>query len=99
MTEEKERYLELTVNNANKPADGARRTISKSDAPIRPSTLFDQIYHEIVERRQHQMALEEIGAGDATRETTAYEIKERLEHLKRLDPTRALAVVQKLMKS
>ena len=74
------------------------RSRVKSDVTVRPSTLFDQLYHEIIERRQHQLALEELGGGDATRESTAHDIKERLEHLKKLDPQRALAVVQKLMK-
>ncbi len=60
------------------------------------TTLVDQLVCEIIERRQHQIDMERIGAGEATRKNTAIEIKNRLEHLKRLDPRLASAVAQKL---
>ena len=60
------------------------------------TTLIDQLVCEVIERQQHQIAMEGIGAGEATREITAIEIKKRLEHLKRLDPRVASAVAQKL---
>lgn len=84
-------------HSLNVPNDSDKSRAKRNAS--RPSTLFDQIHQEILERRQHQMAMEEIGAGEATRESTAYEIKERLEQLKKLDSQRALAVVKKLMKS
>ncbi|KAL9181965.1 hypothetical protein ACHAXT_012308 [Thalassiosira profunda] len=94
---EKERYA-LAISNTKKPSHKARPS-PKPEAPIRPSTLFDQIYQEILDRRQHQLAMEEMGEGDATRQVTANEIAQRLEQLKRIDAIRALQVVQKLMKS
>ena len=69
------------------------------DTTSRPGTLFDQIHQEILCRRKWQRQMEESGAGSATRETIAYEIKERLEQLKKIDSQRALVVVQQLMKS
>lgn len=69
------------------------------DTATRPATLFDQIHQEILSRRKWQRQMEESGAGSATRETIAYEIKERLEQLKKIDSQRALVVVQQLMKS
>ena len=101
MDEEKERYMlslsSVPLKNAstNKPTDGAAKS-AKSD--VAPCTLFEQIYQEILERRKHQMALEDLGCGEDTRQFVAQEIRERLEHLKRLDSRRALDVVQKLMK-
>mmetsp|Transcript_19682 Transcript_19682/g.42827 ORF Transcript_19682/g.42827 Transcript_19682/m.42827 type:complete len:272 (-) Transcript_19682:24-839(-) len=86
-----------SIPNSNK-SNGDDKSRAKSNAS-RPSTMFDQIHFEILERRKHQMAMEEIGAGEATRESTAHEIKERLEQLKQLDSQRALSVVKKLMKS
>lgn len=69
---------------------------TRSTAP-QPNSLFDQIYQEIIERRQHQMEMEQMRAGDATREATVIEIQVRLEQLKKLDPGRAIDVVTKLM--
>ena len=62
------------------------------------NTLFDQIYQEIVERRQYQLELEVIGAGLATRDQVANEIRVRVEHLKKIDPMRAALIVQHLTK-
>ena len=87
---EKERLQNLTIE-PHKPKP--KPTVT------RPGTLFDQIYQEILDRRKFQLQMESLGAGEDTRQTTALEIRERLEHLKRLDPKRALSVVQKLMKS
>ena len=56
------------------------------------TTLFDQLLSEIYERRQHQLAMEEMGAGAATRESTAIEIKQRIDQLRKLDPQRASKV-------
>ena len=63
-----------------------------------PDTLFDQIYQEILDRRQHQKAMEETGAGEATQEMTAHEIKIRLQQLKKLDTKRAIEVLHDLQK-
>ena len=63
------------------------------------NTLFDQIVQEIVERRQYQMDLEEVGSGDATRDQIADQIRVRVEHLKKIDPMRATMVVKQMMKS
>ena len=61
-------------------------------------TLFDQIYQEINERRQYQMELEEIGAGEETRDQIVNEIRIRVEHLKKIDPKRAALIVQRVLK-
>ena len=103
MDEEKERYMlslsSVPPTNAsrNKPTDGAVKS-NRAKSNVAPCTLFEQIYQEILERRKHQLALEDLGCGEDTRQATAHEIRERLEHLKRLDSRRALDVVQKLMK-
>ena len=89
---EKERLQNLTIE-PHKPKPKPR------DDSTTPGTLFDQIYQEILDRRKFQLEMESLGAGEDTRQTTALEIKERLEHLARLDPKRAFLVVQKLMKS
>jgi len=89
--EDEKKKLQGAISIAPTP-----RSTSLSSGAVRPSTLFDQLFQEIKERRQHQMEMEAIGAGEATRESIAYEIKERIEHLKRLDPKRALTVVQRL---
>jgi hypothetical protein len=60
------------------------------------TTLFDQLLSEIYERKQHQQAMEEMGAGADTRNTTAIEIKQRVDQLRKLDPQRASAVVEYL---
>ena len=67
---------------------------SRSGEDARPSTLFDQIYQEILERRKFQLQMETSGAGATTRDSTVYEIKERLEQLKKIDFQRAKVVVQ-----
>lgn len=63
-----------------------------------PDTLFDQIYQEINERRQYQMELETIGAGEETRDRIINEIRIRVEHLKKIDPKRAALIVQRVLK-
>jgi hypothetical protein len=57
------------------------------------------IYPEIVERRQYQMDLEEVEAGDATRDQIADQIRVRVERLKKIDPMRATMVVKQMIKS
>ncbi|KAL3770126.1 hypothetical protein ACHAW5_009667 [Stephanodiscus triporus] len=96
--EEKARLQRMMTGDSPSPPIAPKSSGSKFDA-VHPATLFDQLLSEIDERRQHQLAMEEIGVGDDTREKTACEIKERLEHLKRLDPQRALEEVQKRMKA
>ena len=64
----------------------------------KPNTLFDQIYQEIKERRQYQMELEAIGAGEETRDKIVNEIRIRIEHLKKIDPKRAALIVQRVLK-
>jgi hypothetical protein len=63
-----------------------------------PNTLFDQVYQEIVERRNYQMELETIGAGEETRDQIVNEIRIRVEHLKKIDPKRAALIVQRVLK-
>ena len=57
---------------------------------------FDQVYNEMLDKRHKQMALEDRGIGEASRENTAFQIKEHLEYLKKLDCERALEVVRNL---
>jgi hypothetical protein len=73
------------------PESGA----AKSNA-VHPGTLFDQLLGKVNERRRHQLAMEAIGASIDTREMTAFEIKGRLVHLRRLDPQQALAEALRL---
>lgn len=63
-----------------------------SETYSQANTLFDQIYQEIVERRQYQIDLEEIEAGLETRDQVANEIKVRVERLKKMDPVRAALI-------
>mmetsp|Transcript_37477 Transcript_37477/g.54863 ORF Transcript_37477/g.54863 Transcript_37477/m.54863 type:complete len:314 (+) Transcript_37477:64-1005(+) len=60
------------------------------------NTLFDQITNEIKERRQFQMEMEKTGGGKSTRCSVANEIASRLHELKKIDPNRALKVIQEL---
>jgi hypothetical protein len=85
----------------NLPAPAAASpSLMKNDTSRPPAnTLFDQIVQEIVERRQYQMDLEAVGAGDATRDQIADQIRVRVEHLKKIDPMRATMVVKQMMKS
>jgi hypothetical protein len=61
-----------------------------------PESLFDQIYQEIKERREYQLEMERLSAGEATRQTIINEIQSRINQLKRIDSTKA-AVVIKMM--
>jgi hypothetical protein len=101
--EEKNRLQQIMMDGKGLASDSSaarsNATIEcEKSNEIRPAaaTLVDQLVCEIIEREKHQIAMEEIGAGDATRESTALDIKRRLEHLKRLDPHLASAVLQKL---
>ena len=58
--------------------------------------VFDQVYHEMLDKRNWQMRLEDRGIGEASRIDSAHEIKERLEQLKKLDCERALEIVRNL---
>lgn len=62
----------------------------------RPRAQFDQVYRKIIDKRKWQMAMEDMGTGEASRESTAFEIKEGLEHLKKLDSQRAIEVCRNL---
>ena len=57
---------------------------------------FDQVYHEMLHKRQTQMALEDRGIGETSRENTAFQVKRQLEYLKKLDLQRALEVERNL---
>jgi len=58
--------------------------------------VFDQVYHEMLDKRNWQMRLEDKGIGAPSRIDSAHEIKERLEQLKKLDCERALEIVRNL---
>ena len=102
--EEKNRLQQLMMDGKGQQG-GSSTTTSQTTSdcgksnemrPAAATTLVDQLVCEIIERRRHQIAMEEVGAGESTREATAIEIKKRIEHLKRLDPHLASAVAQKL---
>jgi hypothetical protein len=76
--------------------EGSKSHLSRNENE--PDTLFDQIYQEINERRQYQMELETIGAGEETRDQVVNEIRIRVEHLKEIDPKRAALIVQRVLK-
>ena len=69
---------------------------SSSNTKRGSKEAFDQVYHEMLDKRHKQMALEDRGIGEASRENTAFQIKEHLEYLKKLDCQRALEVVRNL---
>jgi hypothetical protein len=58
--------------------------------------LFDQIYSEVKDRRDHQEAMEAAGGGKDTRQKTAADISSRLSKLSTLDPGRAAEVIVEL---
>jgi len=58
--------------------------------------LFDQIYEEILDRRQHQEAMEDTGKGKETRKAVANEISSRVKRLGELNPGRAAKVLAEL---
>ena len=70
--------------------------VKNSSKMSRLPNSFSQVYREMIEKRANQMSLEDKGIGEASRESTAIEIKECLEHLKKLDLERALEVVRNL---
>ena len=104
---EKARLQKLMTGESQSPSPPKLRIASSSSKhgsgksvhpPVEEeeTTLFDQLLSEIYERRQHQQAMEEMGAGADTRNTTAIEIKQRVDQLRKLDPQRASAVVEYL---
>ena len=82
------------------PVDLTIDTTRSSPKPVddtqSPTTLFDQLYGEILERREFQLSMEQIGFGAESRQQTANEIAERIEQLRKIDSNRALSVVQRL---
>ena len=78
-------------NSAERPRTG-------SSCKQLPTCLFDQVYQEIKERRAHQLEMEKLGAGEATRQSTVNEIQSRLNQLRKIDPERAAVVIKLLMK-
>jgi len=58
--------------------------------------VFDQVYHDMLDKRNWQMRLEDKGIGEDSRIDSAHQIKERLEQLKKLDCERALEIVRNL---
>jgi hypothetical protein len=97
--EAKARLQRMMTGDSPSPPSAPKSGGAKSSNAVLPENLFDQLLSEIMERRRHQLAMDVIGVGDDTRETTAYEIKERLEHLRRLDPQRALLEAHKLLEA
>jgi hypothetical protein len=94
---EKTRLQKLMTGESESPSPPKLRiaSSSKQHPPVvedEVTTLFDQLLSEIYERRQHQQAMEELGAGVATRDSTAIEIKQRIDQLRKLDPQRASEV-------
>lgn len=78
------------------PRTCKKNSSTMNDKGLLNPTSFGQVYREMIEKRANQMALEDKGIGEASRESTAIEIKECLEHLKKLDLERALEVVRNL---
>lgn len=82
--------------------NGGVDPMAKEEAPVQVDTrthkdhLFDQIYSEITDRRNHQEAMEVAGGGKDTRKKTAAEISSRLSKLSALDPGRAAEVIVEL---
>lgn len=107
---EKARLQKLMTGESQSPSPPKLRIASSSskhgsEKSVHPpveeeeTTLFDQLLSEIYERKQHQQAMEEMGAGADTRSSTAIEIKQRVDQLRKLDPQRASEVVRIFTKS
>jgi hypothetical protein len=97
---EKRRISDLFANGGGKalPRDLTYRPDARGSnvdpAPVAlPDSLFAQIYGEIVERRAHQMSMERLGAGEASRQTIVDEITIRINQLRRIDPDSLLALI------
>eukprot|EP00956_Cyclotella_meneghiniana_P034766 scaffold108040_cov122-Cyclotella_meneghiniana.AAC.6 len=103
---EKQRLNDLFSNGSGKclPKDLTTLPVISNSAVPRntksssPDSLFDQINQEITERREHQLEMERLGAGEGTRQQTVNEIQSRCNQLRKVDPSRAVAVIEVLMK-
>lgn len=78
------------------PSNGGVNDTATSKCLL-PDSMFDQIYQEVLERREHQMKMERLGAGESTRQTTVNEIQSRLNQLRKIDPQKAEVVIRMLM--
>ena len=76
--------------------DTTRPTKKSMNSVTQPKSLFDQLYREILERREFQLSMEQLGCGAESRQQTAQEIAERIEQLRKIDSHRALSVIQKI---
>jgi hypothetical protein len=82
----------LRIASSSRIKHGSGKSVHPPGVEEEVTTLFDQLLSEIYERRQYQQAMEEMGAGAATRDSTAIEIKQRIDQLRKLDPQRASEV-------
>jgi hypothetical protein len=87
---------DLTSIPAVNTSNEGRVNVGTSKCAL-PESLFDQIYQEIKERREYQLEMEKLGAGEATRMTTVNEIQTRINQLRRIDPNKAAVVIKMLM--
>lgn len=74
------------------------KSSKRNDSSVPIPSLVDQIHLEIKERREFQMEMERIGAGDETRKSTIDDIQSRIDQLKKIDTNKAADVVKMLMK-
>ena len=86
----------------NGGVDPLRREGEEEEAPRERDprdSLFDQIYAEIKDRREHQQEMEGTGDGGNTRRTVAAEISQRISKLKQINPGRAAEVIRELVRT
>jgi len=82
--------------------NGGVDPLAKEEVPVavdersHKDMMFDQIQGEIMDRRNHQEAMEAAGGGKDTRSKTAAEISSRLSKLSVLDPGRAAELIVEL---
>jgi hypothetical protein len=84
------------LGNSNGDSSAIERSTTSKQSSM-PKSLFDQIFQEIKERREHQLEMERLGAGESTRQTTVNEIQSRLHQLRRIDPSKAADVIKMLL--
>lgn len=85
---------DLTHPIAPLPSEIPKQRSLDNKYPQREPTLFDQILHEINERREWQSEMEAIGCGAESRQKTVDEISARVKELHRIDKARAQEVLK-----
>lgn len=78
---------ELTMPKQSRPKD--TNIVKKDECESRQKSLSDQIVNEIKERQEFQMTMEEMNAGEETRDKIMTEISVRMKELMKIDQSKA----------